>query len=296
MEICIIIILLFLVLFLSIKLFLVKRELCSAADSLAEENDGHIHINLVDRDLQRTMAMVNRSYEEVLRIKAENRNKEKALRESISMIAHDMRTPLTAIIGYLQLAENAKDLQDMKQDVEISLERAKYLSQLVNDFFEISLIEAGQISVSKDKINLSEMICEELMSESAKIDEKGLIPVFEQADINCFVWADQKLLSRVLQNLISNAIKYSDGKLEFEIEKIEEQSMTLLKIISISKQQINTERIFDRFYMEDSSRTKGGTGLGLYIVKSFVEKMGGRVYALQEGESLTIFLELSNLG
>ena len=117
MEICIIIILLFLVLFLSIKLFLVKRELCSAADSLAEENDGHIHINLVDRDLQRTMAMVNRSYEEVLRIKAENRNKEKALRESISMIAHDMRTPLTAIIGYLQLAENAKDLQDMKQDI-----------------------------------------------------------------------------------------------------------------------------------------------------------------------------------
>ena len=173
---------------------------------------------------------------------------------------------------------------------EIALERARYLNKLINDFFEISLIESGSVSVRPERLNLSEIICEEILAESPEIDRKGIEPSFDQADADVFVMADKKMLKRIVQNLTSNAVKYSTGTLRFVIEEKDEQ--ILLRIITSADGKIDTDRVFDRFYKEDSARTGDGAGLGLYICKRLALQMGGDITATQEGERFEIELSL----
>ncbi|HBZ04054.1 MAG TPA: sensor histidine kinase [Lachnospiraceae bacterium] len=286
-------ILIIIILFLLIKIFLMKKEMKRITSEMKDNPDNNqVSVDFVDGDLQKLIVQINNLYESVMKIKVEGKEDEKKIRESISMIAHDMRTPLTSIIGYLQVAERLDDAGEKNENIEIALERARYLNKLVNDFFELSLIESGQVNVQMEKVNLSEIICEEILSESPEIDRKGIEPVFEQAEENIYVYADKKKLERVIQNLISNAVKYSVKKLEFVIG-IEEAPVITLRIITDATESINTDKIFDRFYQQDSSRTKGGTGLGLYICKSFVEMMYGSISAKQEGDLFEIDLKLA---
>jgi signal transduction histidine kinase len=270
-----------------------KKEMRRITSEMKDNPDNNqVSVDFVDGDLQKLIVQINNLYESVMKIKVEGKEDEKKIRESISMIAHDMRTPLTSIIGYLQVAERSDDYAEKNAYIDIALERAKYLNKLVNDFFELSLIESGQVNVQMEKVNLSEIICEEILSESPEIDRKGIEPVFEQAEENIYVYADKKKLERVIQNLISNAVKYSVKKLEFVIG-IEEAPVITLRIITDATESINTDKIFDRFYQQDSSRTKGGAGLGLYICKSFVEMMYGSISAKQEGDLFEIDLKLA---
>ncbi len=294
-----VIILSILVLLLLLKIIFLKREMkriISDMNNNPEKN--HMNVDFVDRDLQDMIVEVNKLYDYILEIKADGKNDEKKIKDSISMISHDMRTPLTSIIGYLQVAQKSKDISETKENIDIALERARYLNNLVNDFFEISLIESGQIDIKLEKLNLCELICEEILAESPLIDKKGIEPRFDQAEGNIYVNADKQKLIRVIQNLISNAVKYSTKRLDFHIEESAQKNnseavgMIKLRIQTDATENVDTEKIFERFYQKDSSRTKGGAGLGLYICKEFIEKMGGTIAAKQEKGIFEIELNL----
>ena len=288
----VVIILIALVLFLSAKLLLVKSQMKKVIGEMRNNPDKRqMNVDFVDGDLQDMIVEVNRLYEDIMQIKADGKEEERKMKESISMISHDMRTPLTSIIGYLQIAEKTEDRVEMTSNIEISLERARYLNKLVNDFFELSLIESDQVDIKSERVNLSEVICEEILAESPEIDKKGLEPSFEQAEQNIYVKADKKRLVRIIQNLISNAVKYSEKKLDFKIDSGSEGKL-ILSITTDSGVKIDVDRIFDRFYKQDSSRTQGGAGLGLYICKRFAEMMGGNISAEQDEENFIIKLEL----
>lgn len=287
----VIIVLIILVLVLLVRVILIKKELKHVTSAMKDNPArDQMNVDFVDRDLQKLIAEVNALYAEILKIRAESKADENKLKESVSVISHDMRTPLTSIIGYLQLASRSDDKEEAKESINIALERARYLNDLVNDFFELSLIESDQVEIILGDVNLSGIICEEILAESPQIDRKGLVPVFAQQDEDFIVKADAQKLTRVIQNLISNAVKYSDHKLEFSIE--ERGTNTELRIITDASGKIDTGKIFDRFYQNDSSRTKGGAGLGLYICKNFVEMMDGTIEAKQEGNTFEILLTL----
>ena len=289
----VIIVLIILVLFLLARLILMKKELRRVTKAMKDNpSHGQMNMDFVDRDLQKMITEVNNLYAEILKICAESKADENKLKESVSVISHDMRTPLTSIIGYLQVAIRSDDNDEIKDSVRIALERARYLNELVNDFFELSLIESDQVEIRMESVNLSGIICEEILAESPQIDRKGLEPVFAQQDKDFYVKADAQKLTRVIQNLISNAVKYSDHRLEFTVEECSDNTTTL-KIITDDSEKINTDKIFDRFYQNDSSRTKGGAGLGLYICKSFVEMMDGSIRAEQKGNVFEILLTLN---
>lgn len=288
----VVIILTVLVLLLSLKVILIKRQMKHVVRGMKDNPDKRqLSVDFIDGDLQKMIIEVNHLYEYVLQIKAEGKEEESKIRESISMISHDMRTPLTSIIGYLQIAKRSADQKEMTANVEIALERARYLNKLVNDFFELSLIETDQVNLELEKVNLCEIICEEILAESVEIDAKGLEPKFDQAEQNVYVHADRKKLSRVIQNLISNAVKYSDKRLEFQIDR-ECEGCVRLQIITDPGDKIDANRIFDRFVKGDSARSNGGAGLGLYICKRFVEMMGGTVKAEQDEKRFEITLTL----
>ena len=281
-----------LVLFLFVWLLMLKKEMSRIAQEMKENEDRRqLNINLVDGDLQSMIAEVNTLYEEILQTKIVTMKEEDRIKESVSMISHDMRTPLTSIIGYLQVAQKSVDREEVDQNVEIALERAKYLNKLVNDFFEISLIDSEQVEINIEKVNLCEIICEEILAESPEIDRKGLEPSFEQSEENIYVSADREKLVRIIQNLISNAVRYSDKRLEFRVDP-EVDGMLDMKIITDPGAKIDTDSIFDRFVKGDSARSNGGAGLGLYICKGFAEMMGGSIKAAQDEESFTITLSL----
>ncbi|SEP66307.1 Signal transduction histidine kinase [Lachnospiraceae bacterium NE2001] len=299
----VIIILSILVLFLLVRLLVLKSEMKRVIREMKDNPEkNQMNCDFIDADLQDMIVEVNDLYDHIRQIKAEGKNDEKKIKESISMISHDMRTPLTSIIGYLQVAEKSKANEEKEANIAIALDRAKYLNNLVNDFFEISLIESGQVNIVLERVNICELICEEILAESPEIDKKGIEPRFDQAEENIYVNADRAKLIRVIQNLISNAVKYSIHRLDFHItedlpqddKKINASvsSKVILSIRTDSSETIDTEKIFERFYQKDSSRTKGGAGLGLYICKEFVERMGGSISASQEEGTFEIALYL----
>ena len=139
-----IIILSILVLFLLVRLLVLKIEMKRVIREMKDNPEkNQMNCDFIDADLQNMIVEVNDLYDHIRKIKADGKNDEKKIKESISMISHDMRTPLTSIIGYLQVAEKSYNSEEKDANIDIALDRAKYLNNLVNEFFEISLIESG---------------------------------------------------------------------------------------------------------------------------------------------------------
>ena len=291
--IVIILILIIVVSFLSVKLYLVKRQLRKMAEQMQEQDEATVSVEFVDKDLETVALRINEKLERLQKVKVDAAKNEQAMKTSISMISHDMRTPLTSVIGYLQLAEKSCADEETLQDIRIALDRAKYANKLVDDFFELSVVDANQYTPVMEKVNLCEVVCEEILANYLAFEKKGITPVFEQADDEIPVWADRKLLARVIQNLISNGIKYSSGKMEFVITEGERVTLAISNSVSDA---VDTDKIFDKFYRADASRKVEGAGVGLYICRKFVEEMNGKISAGSENEKLTINIEFLSLG
>lgn len=288
LYISIILILIIAVSFLSAKLYLVKRQLKKMTEQMQEQDEGFLSVDFVDKDLETVALHINEKLERLQKVKVEAAQREQTMKTSISMISHDMRTPLTSIIGYLQLAEKGCLDEETLQDIRVDLDRAKYSNKLVDDFFELSVVDANQYTSVMEKVNLCEVVCEEILANYLAFEKKGITPLFEQAEDEILVLAERKLLARVMQNLISNGIKYSTGKMEFVIT--EGDCVTLAISNSISD-AVDTDKIFEKFYRADASRKGEGAGLGLYICRKFIKEMKGKIYAYSENERLTIKIE-----
>ena len=290
MEYFIILILSIVAFFFGFKLYLVKKQLKNIGKQMEEEQERFVSMDLVDKDLEKVVVQINERIDSAQIERADARKEEQQLRTSISMISHDMRTPLTSVIGYLQLAKkNCKEEENL-QNIEIALDRADYCNKLVNDFFELSVIDSDTYTPVMEKVNLCEVVCEEILANCVAFEKKGIMPIFEQADDTVWVLADKKLLVRVIQNLISNNIKYATGKVRYSISQDEK---VLLEIVSDSAHEINAEKIFDKFYQGDSARGSEGTGLGLFICRRFMEDMDGRIWAESSDEEFRIKVELN---
>lgn len=288
----IIVILIIVVSFLIIKLCLVKQQLRKMAEQMERQDEGFVSVDFVDKELEAVASNINEKLELLQKVKVDAAKNEQAMKTSISMISHDMRTPLTSVIGYLQLAEKNCKEDEILQDIRIALDRAKYANKLVDDFFDLSVVDSDRYTPVMETVNICEMVCEEILANYLAFEKKGITPLFEQADNEILVWADRKLLVRVIQNLISNGIKYSTGKMEFVITEGEKVTLSISNSILES---IDTEKIFDKFYRADASRKGEGAGLGLYICWKLVEEMNGNISACCCEGLLTIKIEFYHL-
>ena len=286
--IVIIFILIIVVSFLSVKLCLVKRQLRKMAEQMQEQDETTVSVEFIDKDLETVALQINEKLERLQKVKVDAFKNEQAMKTSISMISHDMRTPLTSVIGYLQLAEKSCADAETLQDIRVALDRAKYANKLVDDFFELSVVDANQYTPVMEKVNLCEVVCEEILANYLAFEKKGITPLFKQADDEISVLADRKLLARVIQNLISNGIKYSSGKMEFVITEGERVTLAISNFVSDA---VDTDKIFDKFYRADASRKGEGAGLGLYICRKLVEEMNGTIGAQNANGKLIITVE-----
>lgn len=279
-------------LFLAVQLFDMKRQLRKIAEQLrsqlTRDENTPLSIEFIDRDINEMTILVNEMLERIQQTQAEAGKSEAALRASIALISHDMRTPLTSVIGYLQLAKkNCKDA-DTLRNIQIAEERAGYCNKLINDFFELSVADSGEYSLHMEKLDIGEILCEQILASYPNFEQKKITPEFEQAGRAIYINGDAELLERALQNLISNSIKYSSDRIVFSLSEQVQTGVVILKISNSVKQTIDTEHVFDRFYREDTSRSADGTGLGLYICRKFIQDMGGSIRALCENGVFTV--------
>ena len=274
-------------LILAVKFIVMKRELCKIANQISREDNDFLSVQIVDEDLNRLVSGINHLYEKQLEIRKAANGKEKEIRESISMVSHDMKTPLTSIIGYLQMAKKSAD-EEQQSDIDTALERATYLNGLVNDFFEISLIDADSFIPNLESLNTCELICEEIFALSPSFDKKGMLPIFEKSDRDIRVQADRKMCTRVFQNYFSNCIKYGVGEVVIDVDESSTEKVRIT-ISNTPQNTVNPDKMFERFYRDDQARSGEGAGLGMFICKSFVEAMQGSIRAeMIEGKLVTV--------
>lgn len=211
---------------------------------------------------------------------------EKSKNELITNIAHDLRTPLTSIIGYLEILVNNYNISDEKKKeyINIAFEKSKKLEILIEDLFSFTKMNYGdELIVNRERIDIVELL-NQLISE--------LYPLFEKNDMECSLQTnvnklmlnlDPKLIVRLFENLINNAIKYGkDGKnIVVKIKNNKKLENVEISIINFGRliPEESLKKIFDKFYRVDNSRTSetGGTGLGLAIAKSIVELHNGNI-------------------
>lgn len=251
----------------------------------------------------------------VLRQALEKRELEAKLSEErknnlVMYLAHDIRTPLTSVIGYLSLLEEAKDMpmEQREKYVHVTLEKANRLEQLINEFFEITRYNIQEIILEKEKIDLYYMLVQMLEEFYPALEEKGNRAVLHSSEDVC-VYGDSVKLARVFNNILRNAIAYSyrDTQIDIFVEEVygkntgdgpaKEKPEKIVVCFrnrgkTIPKEKLSS--IFDKFYRMDEARNSdtGGAGLGLAIAKEIVARHGGRIFAESEREQVAFWVEL----
>lgn len=217
--------------------------------------------------------------------------------ELVMYLAHDIRTPLTSVIGYLNLLEEAQDMsaEQRAKNLHITLEKAYRLEEMINEFFEITRYNSQQIKMSKAPVDLCFMLMQ-LSGELSPVFSRRGNSIVLDADEQLIICADADKLARVFGNILKNAAAYSYPNTEIKI--FAEKSDDLIKISFQNKgDAIPAEKLsalFDKFYRLDEARISdtGGTGLGLAIAKEIILLHGGSIQAFSEDGTITFTVEL----
>ncbi len=229
------------------------------------------HMNLVleqSRRKQRRLRKVNKSY-----------------RESITSISHDIRTPLTSVKGYVQMILQADVPNEKREEyVRIVERRLEELQEILNQLFEYARIEAEEFPLHFERINVGNWFTEIISMFYEDFAVKGLEPQVCVSKEALFIQADRHALSRILENLMKNALVHGNGSYRFSLDSWEGNARIRIANETEEIEKKELEWIFERFYTTDQSISRRSTGLGLAIAREFTEQMGGEIGAcLQEG-------------
>lgn len=230
-------------------------------------------------------AMLNK--EEIIRYEAVKKN------ELITYLAHDLKTPLTSVIGYLSLLDEADDMpaQQRCKYVKIALDKADRLEMLLNEFFEITRYNYHGIKLSMSQVNLSFMLVQ-LADEFYPIVSAGGKRIILDMAEDLMIYADSMQLARAFNNILKNAISYSfeDTAILVSVKKLENQLAITFQNEGKEIPQTKLDTIFEKFYRLDEARAtnNGGAGLGLAIAKEIIKLHQGEIFASSEA-GRTIF-------
>ena len=293
-----VILLIIIIMFLFAVLYNVKRQIKDMLMQIKQINinksNNNISISLINKDIIELAAEINRNIDYQNELRRGVVNQERELKDSIANISHDLRTPLTSIIGYIQLLMKSELNDNQEKNLKIVQKKSYELKNLVNDFFELSLLESDETLPCFIRINICNLISD-IVIENVEILEKANLSLeFNIPNDPLFIYADEIMIRRIMQNLISNAVKYSNKDLIIILEQKDKIQINVRNSINNTK-DINIEKLFDRFYMGDKSRSKTGTGLGLAIVKLLTEKMNGTISAKVLNDYLEIIIEFEEV-
>jgi hypothetical protein len=278
--------LLLIIIALCIKIYLLQKaakEIEEAfADSLITDTNTLVAISSRDRSM---MALANTINIQLRKLREERHRfvqGDKELKNAVTNISHDLRTPLTAICGYLELLEQEEKPETVERYIGIIANRTEVLKQLTEELFQYSVI-ITTAAQDKEPVVINAVLEESIAAFYAALKEKKIIPTIHMPETKVSRYLDRSALSRVFSNLLNNALKYSDGDLEITLSETGEITFSN-KAPGLNEVQVG--KLFDRFYTVEAARKS--TGLGLAIARTLVEQMEGTIYATYEDNRLSI--------
>ena len=296
----IIVVLVLISLMLITRLILIRRNLKEISRELNntknEDYNRQLKVTLSDKTVEKLAADMNQNLDYQKSLKMETEKSRRQLEQSISDIAHDLRTPLTVIKGNLQMLEREELSDKGREYLDISRRKADTLKGMVDEFFELSVLESDSKPVELCKLDLIGFLSEFILENETLIREKNLSPKITFPERTIYVRASKEMLSRVFSNLITNILKYAKDDFELVVEQDDgENAQAVVKVSNHvdDPSAIDIEHIFDRTYRADKARSDGSAGLGLYIAKLLVEKQKGSIQAYINEDLLVFEVKLN---
>lgn len=263
------------------KIFSYISAISESADKLFDKNVEYINL---PPEMSEVEKKLNHFKIEAIKNEKLARENEEKKDELIVYLAHDIKTPLTSMIGYLSLLSEIKDMPEEQRNkyIDITLDKSYRLEDLINELFDVARFNSEKIILEKEELNLNlmlEQIIDDFYPVLKELNKKIKFTPKEEIKL----YGDPDKLSRVFNNLIKNAINYSSDDSNIDISAIKDEKNTIIKITNKGKQipKEKLDRIFEKFYRLDSSRTSktGGSGLGLAIAKEIIELHHGKITA-----------------
>lgn len=271
------------------KIFSYVFAVSESADKLFDKNVEYINL---PPEMVEVEKKLNHFKTEAIKNERLARENEQKKDELIVYLAHDIKTPLTSMIGYLSLLSEIKDMPQEQRNryIGIALDKSYRLEYLINELFDVARFNSEKIVLEKEEINLNlmlEQIADDFYPTLKEMNKK----INFTSDEKTILYADPDKLSRVFNNLIKNAVNYSKENTDIDISILNKENQATVKITNKGKKipKEKLDKIFEKFYRLDSSRTSktGGSGLGLAIAKEIVELHGGRIYAESDMKETT---------
>ena len=288
-------ILLIIILALCAKLWLLQKsmdEICTELmEHLSQDTNTLLLISSRDRHVRRLAAELNGQLRLLRKQRLQYLNGDRELKEAVTNISHDLRTPLTAICGYLDLLEREEKSEAATRYLSLIENRVQALKQLTEELFRYSVIQSTANDMNLEAVNINGVLEESVAAFYAASTERGITPTIQMPEKRIVRQLNRAALSRVFSNILSNVLKYSDGDLDISLRETGEITFTN----AASKlDEVQVEKLFDRFFSVEAARNS--TGLGLAISKTLVEQMNGAITAQYENSQLSICIAFSECG
>ena len=292
-KIVLIILLVLLCAGLAVRQAILEKGLRRAArrmrEQMANETTARLALPCPSAGAEELLFCLNQLLELRQEERALYRRKEQELRRQIANVSHDLRTPLTSILGYLQLLEGeGLPLEKRAEYLAVIEGRARTLQTFIAAFYDLSRIEGGELPLEREKVDLSRALSDQLAAAYEQIEAAGLAVEVDIAPGLPPVWADSGAVTRIFSNLLTNALRHGEDTLSVRLYR---EGGVILSAFSNRAEGLTAEdasHVFERFYTADKMRTGQSTGLGLAIVKALAERMGHTVAARWEDGVFTI--------
>ena len=248
-----------------------------------------LRLSLPNKNIENLIVEINTLIDDKRKMENIYKEKDIELREAIANMSHDLRTPLTSIMGYVYLLNDDKlDKEERKEYLKIIEKRSLVLNDLITNFYGLSRIQADQYEIKFEPVNLELVLGEIIAAFYETLDYK-----FGEPEINIEeglgpVLGDKQALNRIFTNLIENIIKHGEGEVKISLKKKNKYIVMEFSNKAEELESKDVNRIFEKFFTKDRMRTGQNTGLGLAIVKLLVEKQGQKIEAKKVGNRLVI--------
>ena len=271
-----------------------RKTLCKISQKLSEILETDSEEKLMefteDRELIEVMAQINSLLIDRQKIQVDYKKEQMASKKMLSNISHDIKTPLTVILGYLEIMRLNNQQDEMLCKVEIN---TKQVLEMINEFFTLAKLEAGDASIQLQKINLTESCRESVLGFYELLLQKEYQVDIAIPERKIYVQGESEAIRRVLYNLITNAIRYGSDGNYLGVRISEDNHWAYIEIIDKGKgiEKESAAQVFDRLYTMEDSRNRNiqGNGLGLTIAKNLAMQMGGDIFLDSEPGVRTVF-------
>lgn len=250
---------------------------------IINRTDEKVMVIDADKQIRELLIEINNLIEFSQKALADYKEKEISMRKMLSNISHDLKTPLTVVLGYIETIKLEPDLKSEEKEILLSRAHDKALEivKLINKFFDLSKLESGDKDISITRINISEVCRKNILNYYETLAYNEIEVHIDIPELNIYAMGNEEALDRILNNLISNAIKYgSDGKV-IGLNLHYDEKFVYVDVWDKGKgiDEKDKNKVFERLYTLEDSRNKyyEGSGLGLTITKRLIEKLGGEI-------------------